>query len=71
MLNPADAVIIRNALGEELEKGGWIVNADDSIERGGCKIDTPSNQIDAQVEARWMRLANAVGKNLDWLEDVK
>jgi len=71
MLHPDDAVIIRNALGEELEKGGWIVNADDSIERGGCKIDTPSNQIDAQVEARWMRLANAVGKNLDWLEGGK
>ncbi len=71
MLNPGDAVIIRNALGQELEKGGWIVNEDDSIARGGCKIDTPSNQIDAQVEARWMRLANAVGKNLDWLDEGK
>jgi flagellar assembly protein FliH len=68
MLNPEDAVIIRHALGQELEKGGWIVNDDASIERGGCKIDTPSNQIDAQVEARWQRLANAVGKNLDWLD---
>ncbi|MUI14718.1 flagellar assembly protein FliH [Massilia dura] len=71
MLNPEDAVIIRNALGQELDKGGWIVNEDDSIARGGCKIDTPSNQIDAQVEARWIRLANAVGKNLDWLDEGK
>jgi flagellar assembly protein FliH len=68
MLNPEDAIIIRHALGQELEKGGWIVNDDASIERGGCKIDTPSNQIDAQVEARWQRLVNAVGKNLDWLD---
>lgn len=68
ILNPADGEIIRSALGEELEKGGWIVSEDPTIERGGCKIDTPSNQIDAQVEARWTRLTHAVGKNLDWLE---
>ncbi len=68
MLNPADAVIIRAAIGEELDKGGWIINDDASIERGGCKIDTPSNQIDAQIQARWARLTHAVGKNLDWME---
>ncbi|QGZ39240.1 flagellar assembly protein FliH [Pseudoduganella flava] len=68
MLNPEDAAIVRNAIGEELDKGGWSVIDDASIERGGCKIDTPSNQIDAQVQARWARLAHAVGKNLDWLE---
>jgi flagellar assembly protein FliH len=67
-LNPDDAAIIRGAIGEELDKGGWIVSDDPTIERGGCKIDTPSNQIDAQVQARWSRLAHAVGKNLDWLE---
>ncbi|QBE64845.1 flagellar assembly protein FliH [Pseudoduganella lutea] len=67
-LHPDDAAIIRGAMGEELDKGGWIVSDDMSIERGGCRIDTPSNQIDAQVQARWTRLAHAVGKNLDWLE---
>ncbi|WP_338765805.1 flagellar assembly protein FliH [Massilia sp. METH4] len=67
-LNPDDAAIIRGAIGEELDKSGWIISDDPSIERGGCKIDTPSNQIDAQVQARWARLAHAVGKNLDWLE---
>jgi flagellar assembly protein FliH len=67
-LHPDDAAIIRGAIGEELDKGGWIVSDDATIERGGCRIDTPSNQIDAQVPARWARLAHAVGKNLDWLE---
>jgi flagellar assembly protein FliH len=67
-LHPDDAAIIRGAIGEELDKGGWIVSDDATIERGGCRIDTPSNQIDAQVQARWTRLAHAVGKNLDWLE---
>lgn len=67
-LHPDDAAIIRGAIGEELDKGGWVISDDASIERGGCRIDTPSNQIDAQVQARWTRLAHAVGKNLDWLE---
>jgi len=67
-LNPNDAVVVRAAIGEELGKAGWTINTDATIERGGCKIDTASNQIDAQVQARWTRLTHAVGKNLDWLD---
>jgi flagellar assembly protein FliH len=67
-LNPLDAVIIRTAMGDELEKGGWRLAEDDTIARGGCKIDTASNQIDAQAPARWARLTAALGKNnVEWL----
>lgn len=67
MLNPADAPLVRAAIGEELDKGGWRVVDDAQIARGGCKIDTASNQIDAQAAARWQRLTQALGKNVDWL----
>ena len=67
MLNPADAEIVREAIGEELDKGGWRVVLDPTIARGGCKVDTATNQIDAQVGARWERLTHALGKNLEWL----
>ena len=67
LLHPDDATVVREAIGEELDKGGWRVVEDPAIARGGCKIDTPSNQIDAQISARWQRLANALGKNMDWL----
>ena len=68
-LNSQDAAIVRAAMGEELEKGGWRVAVDDTIARGGCKIDTASNQIDAQAPARWARLTAALGKNnVEWLE---
>jgi flagellar assembly protein FliH len=40
---------------------------DPAIARGGCKVDTATNQIDAQAGARWQRLAHSLGKNLDWL----
>ena len=69
ILNPLDAVIIRAAMGEELDKGGWRLVEDAQVLRGGCKVDTASNQIDAQVPARWSRLAAALGRNdVEWLE---
>jgi flagellar assembly protein FliH len=67
VLNPQDAEIVRAGIGEELDKGGWRVVPDPAIARGGCKVDTATNQIDAQVGARWQRLAHSLGKNLDWL----
>jgi flagellar assembly protein FliH len=67
-LNPADALIVREAMAEELDKGGWRVVEDAQIGRGGCKIDTASNQIDAQAASRWSRLTAALGKNnVEWL----
>jgi flagellar assembly protein FliH len=66
-LNPLDAPLVRNALREELDKGGWRVIEDAQVARGGCKVDTASNQIDAQAANRWQRLTHALGKNVDWL----
>ncbi len=66
-LNPEDAPVVREGIGEELEKGGWRVIEDPTIQRGGCKVDTASNQIDAQASSRWQRLSHALGKDVDWL----
>jgi len=68
MLHPEDALIVRSSIGHELDKNGWRIVEDESIARGGCRVDTASNQIDAQIGARWQRLTHALGKNLDWLE---
>lgn len=68
LLNPLDAGIVREGIGEELSKGGWRVSEDAQIERGGCRIETASNQIDAQASSRWARLAASLGKNnVEWL----
>jgi len=66
-LNPLDAPIVRAGLGDELDKGGWRVVEDPTIGRGGCKIDTASNQIDAQAALRWQRLSQSLGKNVECL----
>jgi flagellar assembly protein FliH len=41
---------------------------DANVGRGGCKVDTASNQIDATAAARWQRLSHALGKEVDWLD---
>jgi flagellar assembly protein FliH len=68
MLHPEDALIVKSGIGLDLDKSGWRIVEDDGIARGGCRVDTASNQIDAQIGSRWQRLAHALGKNLDWLE---
>jgi flagellar assembly protein FliH len=68
MLHPEDALIVRSSIGHELDKNGWRIVEDEHIARGGCRVDTASNQIDAQIASRWQRLTHALGKHLDWLE---
>jgi flagellar assembly protein FliH len=67
ILNPEDALIVKGSIGHELEKTGWRIVEDGSVARGGCRIDTASNQIDAQIASRWQRLSHALGRNVEWL----
>jgi flagellar assembly protein FliH len=67
MLNPDDAAIIKTQMHDELEKAGWRIVEDEQIQRGGCRIDTATNQIDATIDTRWQRLTEALGKQSEWL----
>ena len=67
MLHPEDALIVRASMGHELEKTGWRIVDDPQLARGGCRVDTASNQIDAQIASRWQRLAQALHSNIEWL----
>jgi len=66
-LHPADALLVRQQMGDELAKAGWRIAEDVQLERGGCRVETASNQIDATASTRWQRLAAALGKESDWL----
>lgn len=68
VLHPEDAPIVRHHLGDELDKSGWRIAEDPNMERGGCRVETPSNQIDAAASVRWQRLTEALGKQTGWLE---
>ncbi len=66
-LNPADAVLVRAQLADELAAGRWRIVEDAGIARGGCMLQTAATQIDATAQVRWQRLAAALGQTSDWL----
>lgn len=67
-LNPQDVPIVRDHMKDELEKAGWRLVEDPHVERGGCRVETASNQVDATLPVRWQRIADALGKHSDWLD---
>jgi flagellar assembly protein FliH len=67
-LHPEDAPIVREHMGDELSKAGWRIAEDNHVARGGCRIETASNQIDATLGSRWERIAAGLGQVNGWLE---
>jgi flagellar assembly protein FliH len=66
-LHPADVLLVNTLMGDQLSKAGWRVVEDGQMARGGCRVETASNQIDASAPSRWQRIAAALGKTSDWL----
>ena len=69
-LHPQDAAIIRSQMEDELTKTGWRVVEDAQVQRGGCRIDTAKNQIDATINTRWQRLVEALGRSGEWMDGI-
>lgn len=67
ILHPADAVLVRERMGEQLSHSGWKIFEDARIERGGARIETTNSRIDATLETRWKRIAAALGQDHKWL----
>lgn len=59
-LHPDDCKVMKDAMGENLERDGWRLTADQHLARGGCRIETAQNLLDASVETRWSRLSQAL-----------
>ena len=68
MLHPDELPLVQSQLGEGRLAHGWRLQADADIERGGCRIETGSNQLDATLPVRWQRIAAALQLAGDWLE---
>lgn len=58
-LHPIDAAIVKQKMTEEAGGAAWRVVSDQDIERGGCKLDTAHNQVDATMAQRWTSLRSA------------
>ncbi len=67
LLNPDDAAMVRERMGEQLSHSGWKILEDPRMQRGGARLETANSQIDASVEARWKRVTAAMGQDASWL----
>lgn len=68
VLNPIDAALVNGQMGVELSAAGWRVIEDQHMERGGCRVETASNQIDATTAIRWQRIAAALSADNGWID---
>jgi len=66
-LNPSDAILVKEKIGDELTQMGWHLTDDAQLAPGSCRVETANNQIDASLPTRWQRLMASLGKDSDWL----
>ncbi len=59
-LNPEDAALVRQALGEPGTETSWRIIEDPLLTRGGCRVLTNTSRIDATVENRINATISAV-----------
>ncbi len=62
-LHPDDALLVKEHLGEDLQANGWRVRSDAHMERGGCRVQAASGEVDATLPTRWARLASLLKPN--------
>lgn len=65
ILHPEDIAIVTSILGEQLENSGWRLIADAQLARGGCRLETAENLVDATYASRWARLTELMSTTLE------
>jgi len=61
LLHPEDVILVRSSLGHELQAAGWQLRADETITRGGCRVQCAGSEVDATLETRLARVTAALG----------
>ncbi len=72
LLNPADAAIVRKGLEDDpaVATLPWKIVEDPQIERGGCRLETPTTEVDAALETRWRRVVASLGRDDSWIDNT-
>lgn len=65
-LHPQDAQLVREMLAQDYQGDAWRIMEDPQMERGGCRVETASSEIDANMEDRWKRIVNSLGSDAPW-----
>ncbi|QID17259.1 flagellar assembly protein FliH [Nitrogeniibacter mangrovi] len=62
-LNPEDASLVREYLGEQLKHNEHRLVEDDTVARGGCRVEAAGSMVDATVQTRWRRIMENLGRD--------
>ncbi len=65
-VHPDDLPLVAEGANEALQARGARLQADPSIQRGGCSVESDAGTIDATIENRWARAVQALGHALPW-----
>lgn len=70
ILHPADAAIVRAVVAEDAEMAAanWVLMEDARLERGSCKFQNATTEIDATLDNRWRRIVASLGRDDAWLD---
>lgn len=69
LVHPDDAALIRARMGDHLAHNDWRIIEDESLTRGGCKVELGASEVDATLETRWKRVLETIGISRDWLDE--
>lgn len=67
-VHPDDATLLREYHADQLEHGHHELIEDDTITRGGCRLQAAGCEIDAMLETRWRRILEGMGRTDDGWE---
>lgn len=69
--HPDDVVLIRSYLADQPNHLHHQIIEDDSVTRGGCRLQAPASEIDATVETRWRRILEGIGHRGSTWDEAK
>ncbi|MBV1776977.1 flagellar assembly protein FliH [Burkholderiaceae bacterium DAT-1] len=65
-LHPDDADVVSRMAEEEVSGGRWKIIPDGDIERGACRLDSPTMEQELDLESRWQRITSTLGSCVPW-----
>ena len=70
LLNPADVALVRKGLEDDPSAAvlPWKIVEDPQVERGGCRLETPTTEVEAALETRWRRVVASLGRDDSWID---
>jgi flagellar assembly protein FliH len=62
-LHPADLPLVEQGCADLLQARGVVLQADATLQPGGCVVESDLGQVDARIEARWAQAAAVLGQD--------